>query len=715
VSGPRATWRRTSWPLSVAWVFAVASGCADSSAGLEALKPKITTLSAAPMSVAPGESAVLRYAAADASTVRIDILGGAALLPSTPMLSGEVPTGPLDQTTTFVLTARRGDEASTKSITVIVSAPPSATIATFTSNPSMVNPMQSVTLSWMTSGAVSGLIRNGSGVAYMIAAEKLGQGNWTIDQLIRSETYTLSVTGRDGVEMTRSVDVVLNGPQIISFAAMPNPIMRGQTTQLGWNVRNAVQVAILSSSSNEPLHQGQDLTGSITVQLLHTEVFKLVATDGQGRKTTAVDTVVVNPPAGAPLVISFSAEPGLVNLGDAVALSWQVDDAPEGIEILEGGSVISATTAESGRLLVHPSRATTYTLIAKNTVFNDASAQATVRVIDGVPAIVRFAADPIEAPPGTTIDLDWFVVGAIELKLFAGDLLLKTISSGEALRVGNGAGLLASGATRYRLVARNLMGSTEALASVSVSRAAVGITGFSVHPDRLDPLATATVTVGYTSFGASSVELYADGRMMPGFPKQVSTASAGAFADDASLAIRSTTRFDLVVTNPMSRESRSRIVDGSLAEVEPNDTPMTAQSLGVLTATATLDVAGAIDRTSDEDYFSFTISTSSPGKRARARIQTYEKLGDPSACATDDTEAWLYSGIPTSFSATTHRQDPAIISYDDDEGPGFCSRLAAPDTQSPTLVLEPGTYILRVRRYQHEATIPRYFVRIDLF
>src|SRR5262249_10599251 len=99
---------------------AVAAGCADSGSGIEALKPKITLLSAMPMSVAPGETSVLSYEVTDASNVRIDILGGPALLPSTPMLAGKVPTKPLDRTTTFVLTAVRGDEASTKSITVSV-------------------------------------------------------------------------------------------------------------------------------------------------------------------------------------------------------------------------------------------------------------------------------------------------------------------------------------------------------------------------------------------------------------------------------------------------------------------------------------------------------------------------------------------------------------------------------------------------------------------
>src|SRR5262249_32656162 len=123
-----------------------------------------------------------------------------------------------------------------------------------------------------------------------------------------------------------------------------------------------------------------------------------------------------------------------------------------------------------------------------------------------------------------------------------------------------------------------------------------------------------------------------------------------------------------------------------------------------------LDIQGSIRTTTDEDFYSFQIQ--GPGT-TKARIRTYQDLAAPDACATDDTELWLYNAIPLSLVATNVHQEPAIVAFDDDQGAGFCSQLGGDDV-AHGVALGPGTYYLRVHRYAHEAVIPRYFVRIEL-
>jgi hypothetical protein len=135
-----------------------------------------------------------------------------------------------------------------------------------------------------------------------------------------------------------------------------------------------------------------------------------------------------------------------------------------------------------------------------------------------------------------------------------------------------------------------------------------------------------------------------------------------------------------------------------------------SQPLGRLAPGDALDVHGAIDPANDEDFFTFTIQSPVLGN-----FWTYEILGSSESCPTDDTEMWLYDGLPSSLTAVMRSQDHTIVAFDDDQGPGFCAQIGGMSGRGGGgIALIPGRYYLRVRRYAHEAIIPSYFLRIEL-
>jgi hypothetical protein len=683
----------------------ILQGCSGGSGGGPALKPTITRFSADPASVGPGETSVLHYAVMDAAVVEIDLEGGGALVHGSVLLEGQVPTPPLYAPTTFILTATISGDSATKALTVPVTVGERAAIESFIANPTMVDPAQPVTLSWRTVGAVSGVIRSTSPL-YTIAADMVAGGNWTIDQLERSDTYTLAVKGTDGVEVTKDVSIVLNGPQIFSFVATPNPVMRGAPVMLSWVVRNAVELEI-DSGTTGVVHRGKDLSGTIMVYPTRADTYTLAATDAQGRQTTADEAVMVIAPLGAPVIRTFGATPETVTLGDLCTVSWSVGSGAQAVEILADDVVMSATTAASGAIGFHPAASTTYALIAKNAA-GEATASAAVRVLLGAPVITSFSADPPVLPEGGAVDLSWRTLGADRVQISRDGFVVATASTADSAANGSAEVTLTATAATYVISAISSLGETRAALGVR-SGDGPGFGTFNVKPAMFAPRYAVTATVSVFALAASKVELRADGALVPGFPRTLTGSSAIAFSGAAHVPIRSTTRFDLTLTGRNGQETRSRIASAILPEAEPNNGPTYAQALGVLTASTTIDVAGSIVPATDEDWFTITIG--GPSSRTALSIWTYQLAGDPSACPTDDTEMWLYDHPPASLTAISSHQEPAIVAYDDDGGPGLCAGIGLADEQGPVMLV-PKTYYLRVRRYAAEAEIPRYFVRI---
>lgn len=145
-----------------------------------------------------------------------------------------------------------------------------------------------------------------------------------------------------------------------------------------------------------------------------------------------------------------------------------------------------------------------------------------------------------------------------------------------------------------------------------------------------------------------------------------------------------------------------------IPEVEPNNTPLTAQGLGVLPV-GDHDIQAAIDPVGDIDFFSFTVNAQSS-----VQLVTYGMPGALFTSCPGDTQLWLYNGIPTNLTATTVGSEPTLVEYDDDDGSGACSLISGTATAPTRRTIPAGTYYVQVRRFNNSAIIPSYFLRISV-
>ncbi len=157
---------------------------------------------------------------------------------------------------------------------------------------------------------------------------------------------------------------------------------------------------------------------------------------------------------GKPLVVSFTATPETVFLGNSATLSWVVADAVSVTISPEPGPV--ATT--SGTATVSPLVTTTYTLTATNP---SGSTQATVvATVSPDPVITRFTAAPATIFPGEEAVLSWEADNFTSLSIDGG---VGTVS-GQAGTIA----VSPTGTTTYTLSATNANSTLTATTTVIV-------------------------------------------------------------------------------------------------------------------------------------------------------------------------------------------------------------------------------------------------------
>jgi len=367
-----------------------------------ALPTAITSFTASPASLSPGQCSTLSFVTTSVQTASIDNgIGQVTVDPSFGNGSAQAcPTA----TTTYTLTATGPGGTVTKQVTVTVIQPgPSAT---FTASPPSIPSGQSSTLSWTTTNATSVSIDNGLGAQPLNGSLGVTPATTT--------TYTLTATGSGGTIMRQATVTVLPLPTI-TFTASPSSITAGQSSTLSWSTTNATSVTIDHGIGAQPT------SGSLAVTPSLTTTYTLTAT-GPGGTATAARTISVSAP-NAPQ-ISFSATPAIIGDGDAATLSWAISNATS-------ASIDNAIGAIplSGSLLVRPHSTTTYTLTASGSG-GTRMAVATVTVTP--PPTILFSADPLIVVPGGASTLRWEVFDAstvildhdLDVQPFSGTLIV---------------------------------------------------------------------------------------------------------------------------------------------------------------------------------------------------------------------------------------------------------------------------------------------------
>jgi len=150
--------------------------------------------------------------------------------------------------------------------------------------------------------------------------------------------------------------VTAGAPVVNSFDANPGSISLGASSTLSWNVSGATTVSIDQGIGNVAL------TGTRVVSPSTTMVYTLTATNAGGSVTATAQVIVSGaPPAGLPVINSFTANPGSITAGDSSTLSWNVSNAQTVTIDPEVGAVDPI-----GNASVWPAATTLYTLTASN-------------------------------------------------------------------------------------------------------------------------------------------------------------------------------------------------------------------------------------------------------------------------------------------------------------------------------------------------------------
>jgi len=319
-------------------------------------QPIVSSFTATPASVTPGQSSTLNWAVSGSPTLSIDHGVG--------IVTGTSVTVQPAATTAYTLTATNSFGTTTAIIVVTVGNPP--IITGFTATPASVTAGQSSTLSWTATGAPTLSISGGIGVV---------TGTSVSVKPAATTTYTLTAINSFGsITATATVTVTAappaNPPAIVYFSASPATLNVGQSTALSWNVNGATSLAINCGVGA--------VTGNlILVQPSATTTYTLTATNAAGF-ATATAKVTVNTPA-LPTIGSFRASPDTAGQGTTSMLVWTTTGAAN-LSIDQGVGAVAGTTAT-----VAPTATTTYTLTATNAL-GSVTATATVFYIPLVAA-----------------------------------------------------------------------------------------------------------------------------------------------------------------------------------------------------------------------------------------------------------------------------------------------------------------------------------------
>src|ERR1017187_3007625 len=122
--------------------------------------PTITSFTATPAKVSPGQSSTLGWAVTGATSVKVNSGAGS-------VIGAWVKLTPMT-TTSYTLTATNSFGAVTASTSILVGSPP--TISGFTATPAKVTLGQSSTLSWAVTGSPGMIINPGVGAVTGISA-----------------------------------------------------------------------------------------------------------------------------------------------------------------------------------------------------------------------------------------------------------------------------------------------------------------------------------------------------------------------------------------------------------------------------------------------------------------------------------------------------------------------------------------------------------------
>jgi hypothetical protein len=329
--------------------------------------PRVFSFKASSTNVTMGETVVLSWITANATSV--EIIG----LEKTPEealpLIGSIEVWPL-ASTSYVLIAKGPGGVVSQTVTVNVEASGDVEIEYFKASSSNILLGETVTLSWKTCCAKS---------IKIIGLEKEPEETLPLSGTLEvfpmaTTTYILQAVGFNGEMVTKTVTVNVNQAKpakIKYFTASPEECYEGEDVTLSWSVENAKAIAI------RDLKTGLAATDSIVVNPTSTTTYVLEAYGYDGSHVTAEVTVNVKE---KPVITSFTASATEVSKGQLVTLKWTTENATK-CEIVTNDGLVLPNRPANGQISITPNHTRTFTLKAYDgdTVIAEQSITITVK------------------------------------------------------------------------------------------------------------------------------------------------------------------------------------------------------------------------------------------------------------------------------------------------------------------------------------------------
>jgi len=235
---------------------------------------------------------------------------------------------------------------------------PAPTITSFTAAKSPVTAGTGTTVTAVFTGG-TGVVSNGVGA--VTSGVPASTGN-----LGTSTTFLLTVTNSAGATATWTLFVnVVPAPEISDFNASENPVTTGRSTTLSYSFTGgtgSIDQNIGSVTSG----------GTRAVQPTTTTIYTLTVTNAAGTAVTRTITVGV---AGAPRIISFTANPTTVAPGETATLTAVFENGVGSVD--QGiGTIASGVGMSTGAMAT----TATYRLTVTNAALESVSADVTVAV-----------------------------------------------------------------------------------------------------------------------------------------------------------------------------------------------------------------------------------------------------------------------------------------------------------------------------------------------
>lgn len=280
---------------------------------------------------------------------------------------------------------------------------------------------------------------------------------------------------------------------------------------------------------------------------------------------------IVNPPVTKPkpTVKVFRAEPTTVARGAKAQLVYEVTDATALTFSTDAGQFATSTML-MGMVETPAITADTTFILSATGAGGTTTQRVTVTIDASAVSVVSFMATPNPVAVGGMVTLAWNTAGAKSIRLLRDGAEILA-NSGDRVASGSETVTIDRGPVRFELIAANEAGMMDSETINVTTAEPVVLRAFTVRPQVFTG-ASAMISISWTTTNATEIALTANGTAVPNFPGNTGTGTV-------TVEVSAQTRFELTVRGLGGPLVATEVVTRGVAEMEPNDTPMTATML----------------------------------------------------------------------------------------------------------------------------------------